>query len=203
MTNKVTYIFNNKVLLIGIYYCLEYNYYIKKFYQRVEFLGDNILNFTISCSIFYKFISHSEAKLSLILSNLNGRNVIDLIRLITVKNIQFFYHNNFELIEIVIGMIYIDSNMHCVYNIIEKIFNYYIYIYKFSINRKCLGLYAQEVIQQKYHYCINNIKQNYSIYVYLCINFIHIKNIGISIFFNNNVCKKYHSVINIIKIFLF
>ena len=46
-------------------------------YERMEFLGDSILNVVIADIVYHKFTTHSEGQLSIILANLvNSKTIV-------------------------------------------------------------------------------------------------------------------------------
>ncbi|MDP2763167.1 MAG: ribonuclease III [Enterobacteriaceae bacterium] len=104
--------------------------------ERLEFLGDSILNFIITKKLYKSFPQYSEGKLTQTRSNLTkGNKLLELSNKLTVEKYiltgkSLKSPNNsiaINAIEAIIGAIYLDSNLKNT----EKIINI---IYKNQIN---------------------------------------------------------------------
>lgn len=157
-------------------------------YERMEFLGDSILNFIIVNYIYIKYASVSEGCLSIILSNLiNSKAIITIANQLRIydfiqmslgeeQNSGILNSNNLESsIESIIAAIYLDSNFLIIEKIIKVWWKIHILNYKILL-RKNPKTELQEWMQKKYkllpEYKIKNIYNN-KIQVLLSINNIY------------------------------
>ena len=101
-------------------------------YERLEFLGDTILNFCISKMLFTKYLSLNEGQLSKKKSYLISRKVccqvakdialeekIKYSKKSSIKNVEFL---SADVVESIICSIYFEFGMEKTYNIITTLF---------------------------------------------------------------------------------
>ncbi|NRB10153.1 MAG: ribonuclease III [Rickettsiaceae bacterium] len=117
-----------------------------KNYERLEFLGDSILGFIITEILFKKFADYSEGHLAKIKSYLVSSQIISEI----AKTIKLDQHiiitkgeelsggrtnlNNLEnSLEAIIAAIYLDSDIHSSYKIVETLWDKYLHNIDLSI----------------------------------------------------------------------
>ncbi|BBA84742.1 dsRNA-specific ribonuclease [endosymbiont of Euscepes postfasciatus] len=136
--NKLKYIFKNKNLLLQ---AISHKSYTNLNNERLEFLGDSILNFIFSKYLYDKYINFSEGDMSKIRSFLiNSKLILKISKKIKLNNfIRYKNLNNISnsiienTFESIIAAIYLDSN----YNLIkveEFIINIYIKYLKLISN---------------------------------------------------------------------
>ena len=106
------------------------------YYERLEFLGDTILNFCISRMIFENFPQANEGEMSkkksFLISRQVAKNVVRNIKLDTkikvAKNINF--NKDFiiaDILESFLCVVYYEYGIDKTYNIVEALYNYYLY----------------------------------------------------------------------------
>lgn len=131
-------------------------------YERMEFLGDSILNVVIADIVYHKFTNHSEGQLSIILANLvNSKTIVmvakklDLGQKIILDNGEEQCGgrenpNNLEnALEAIIASIYLDSDFSTIKNIISKWWtDFFIDINK--LFQKDYKSQLQELLQKRY-----------------------------------------------------
>jgi len=126
----------------------------KKNYERMEFLGDTILNFCISRAVFEKFLNKDEGFLSKKKSFLCSRKICGEIckKIKLSEKIIISKHSN-VMIDTIAGNVF-ESFLCCIYyeygiekvhQIVEELFEEYINID--ILNPK---MYLQEYMQKKY-----------------------------------------------------
>ncbi|WMC20338.1 MAG: ribonuclease III [Enterobacteriaceae bacterium PSpyr] len=153
---KIGYYFKKKIILLK---SLKYN---NNNNERLEFLGDSILNFIISNILFKKFPLINEGEMSRIRSNLINyktlskiANEFNLIKYIKFKQKKFSNYNHYKnlilsnIIEALIAGIYLDSNIYTIEKIILNWYNKYIKKIKLSILNKDYKTILQEILQKK------------------------------------------------------
>ena len=100
-------------------------------YERMEFLGDNILGFVIADLLYHQFINYSEGKLSIMLANLvNSKTISAISKKLDLGN-KIILDNGEEksggrnrlsnlenVLEAVIAAIYLDSDFSTVKKIV-------------------------------------------------------------------------------------
>ena len=134
----------------------------KNNYERMEFLGDSILNAVIADVVYNKFNDYSEGQLSVILANLvNSKTIVKVaIKLNLGKEIKLddgeemcggrTNPNNLEnALEALIGAIYLDSDFDTVKNVVSEWWT------EFFSNREKLfqrsyKTQLQELVQKRY-----------------------------------------------------
>lgn len=133
--------------------------------ERLEFLGDSILNFLITKKIYKLYPEKSEGKLTNIRSNLISNNkLLKIANKLKIKN-NIITGNSIKNIndsiiintlEAVIGSIYLDSNIETIENITNC-------IYKKIINTNTLTIKDPKSTLQEYLQHINIPIPNYKI----------------------------------------
>lgn len=129
----IGYKFNNKALLEQSLthrsYCINHN-------ERLEFIGDSILNFIISHILFKKNPKLNEGKMSYLRANLVNKYTLTKI----ANNIKLsdylrlgdgelksggMYRSSIlaDAVEAIIGAIFIDSNFDIAYQVVEHHYN--------------------------------------------------------------------------------
>ena len=157
---RFNYKFKNYLLLSN---SLTHRSYNNKNNERLEFLGDSIINLIIGKLLYFKFINLSEGILSIIRSNIVNQfslfilgktnKIPNYIKLgeSEKKNLGLFRISNISnTIESFIGAIYIDSNFIYIYKII-----YYLY-------KKTLNNFNTEILSKDYKSILKEIFQNYN-----------------------------------------
>jgi ribonuclease III len=159
---KFEYTFNNKNILIA---ALTHPSAVKNkdnSYERMEFLGDSILNAIIADIIYTKFKNYSEGQLSVIQANLvNSKtlnivaNNIGLAKEIILDNGEEqcggrTNPNNLEnALEALIAAIYLDSDFYKTKEVIGKWWeDFFLDINK--LFQKDFKTQLQELVQKKY-----------------------------------------------------
>ena len=131
-------------------------------YERMEFLGDSILNAAIADIIYKKFKDYSEGELSIILANLvNSKTIVkvaialDLGKEIILDNGEELYGgrtnpNNLEnALEALIAAIYLDSDFDTVKNVISKWWEEF-FLNTDELFQKDYKTQLQELVQKEY-----------------------------------------------------
>ena len=128
----------------------------KKNYERMEFLGDTILNFCVSKMIFEQFKNEDEGFLSKKKSFLCSRRVCREIayNIGLDKKIIFSKRSNVD-IESIIGNVF-ESLLCCIYyeyviEKVEQIVDFLFREYLFIENIDEAKMRLQEIVQKKYH----------------------------------------------------
>jgi ribonuclease III len=131
-------------------------------YERMEFLGDSILNVVIADIVYHKFTNHSEGQLSIILANLvNSKTIVMVAKKLDLGNKIILDNgeeqsggrenpNNLEnALEAIIASIYLDSDFSTIKNIISKWWaDFFIDIDK--LFQKDYKSQLQELLQKRY-----------------------------------------------------
>ena len=102
-------------------------------YERMEFLGDSILNFIVTDLVYNRFENYSEGELSVIVSNLvNSKTIVKVSKKLNLgdkiildvgeeKSGGRNNHNNLEnVLESVIAAIYLDSDFSTVKMVVSN-----------------------------------------------------------------------------------
>ena len=102
-------------------------------YERMEFLGDSILNFIITDLVYNRFKNYSEGELSVIVSNLvNSKTIVEVSKKLNLGNKIILdigeersggknNHSNLEnVLEAVIAAIYLDSDFSTVQVVVSN-----------------------------------------------------------------------------------
>ena len=131
-------------------------------YERMEFLGDSILNLVIADIIYHKFTDNSEGKLSVILANLvNSKTIVTVARKLNLGREIILDHgeeqcggrdnpNNLEnVLEAMIAAIYLDSNFATIKGIISEWWAEF-FIDADKLLKKDYKSQLQELIHKKY-----------------------------------------------------
>ena len=131
-------------------------------YERMEFLGDSILNTILSTYVYKEYFKFSEGELSIVLSKLvNSKTIVKIANELKISNlIQMSTgeektggrkkNNNLEnAVEALIGSIYLDSNFTIVEKIVLQWWNKHITNLKIFF-QKDNKTKLQELIQKKY-----------------------------------------------------
>ncbi len=157
LQNKIKYKFKKKKILIT---CLTHRSYNKNHNEKLEFLGDSILNFIITKIIYNKFSYKEEGYMTRLRSNLvNKKNLFKIAK--NIKLNKYIYLGNCEIkmngqykksilantLEAIIGGIFLDSNN---INIIENTIKY-LFLNKtilFNKNNKDPKTILQEYLQK-------------------------------------------------------
>ncbi len=159
LQNKIKYKFKNKKILI---LSLTHRSYSINHNERLEFLGDSILNFIITKKIYKKFFLEKEGYMTRIRSNLvNRENLLKIAQKLELNKYILLGQGEIKMkgqykksilsntVEAIIGGIFLDSNnIKIVENIINKLFfknNKFFYIKKNSKDFKTL---LQEYLQK-------------------------------------------------------
>lgn len=131
-------------------------------YERMEFLGDSILNAVIADIVYNKFADYSEGQLSIILANLvNSKTIVQVAEKLNLAEKIILDSgeeqcggrnnpNNIEnALEAVIAAIYLDSNFNTIKEIIEKWWSEFFQDANKLFKRDCKSQ-LQEIVQKKY-----------------------------------------------------
>ncbi len=133
LENKIKYFFKNKKILI---LSLTHRSYSNKHNERLEFLGDSILNFIITQKIYKKLYLEEEGYMTRIRSNLvNKKNLFKIAQKLELSKYIFLGKCEIKMkgqykksilsntVEAIIGGIFLDSNnIKTVENIISNLF---------------------------------------------------------------------------------
>ncbi len=100
-------------------------------YERLEILGDSILQTLITEMLYFKYPNHSEGQITIIRQNLvNSTNLQNIF--LSLNLMEVFKENNFkfisgnvcdDLFEAIIGAIYLDSDYETIKRIVSNIFS--------------------------------------------------------------------------------
>jgi len=169
---NLKYKFNNiKLLEYALTHSSYSNELGKKNYERLEFLGDSVLELVISDLLYKKYSSQDEGTLSKLRSGIVNRKILSIVaRSLNLKN--FIRLGKGELkdkglekesilaaaLEAIYGAIYLDSNFNIAYKVIKKSFKSFIdnaFTDEYSIDYKTK---LQEIVQQKF-----KLEPNYSV----------------------------------------
>lgn len=131
-------------------------------YERMEFLGDSILNFIITDLVYRKFNNYSEGKLSVIVSNLvSSKTIVQVSKKLKLdrkiildigeeKSGGRNNDNNLEnVLESIIAAIYLDSN----FNTVKIIVSHWWSEFFKDVNQLVQKSYKsqlQELLQKRY-----------------------------------------------------
>jgi ribonuclease III len=131
-------------------------------YERMEFLGDSILNAVIADIIYNKFSDYSEGHLSIILANLvNSKTIVKVAEKLNFAEKIVFDSgeeqcggrnnpNNIEnALEAIIAAIYLDSDFKTVKTTIMKWWSEFFKDADKLFKRDCKSQ-LQEIVQKKY-----------------------------------------------------
>ncbi len=157
LQKKIKYFFK-KIKILKI--CLTHRSYNIKNNEKLEFLGDSILNFIITKIIYKKFLNKKEGYMTRLRSNLvNKKNLFKISK--NLKLNKYIYLGQCEIkmkgqykksilantLEAIIGGIYLDSKN---INILEKIIKYLFIKNKIlnKINKKDPKTILQEYLQK-------------------------------------------------------
>ena len=131
-------------------------------YERMEFLGDSILNATIADMVYRKFEDYSEGELSVILANLVNSKTIVKVAIALGLGKEIVLDNGEELsggrtnpnnlenaLEALIAAIYLDSDFDTVKNVISKWWARF-FLDAENLFQKDYKTQLQELAQKKY-----------------------------------------------------
>ena len=152
--SNIQYRFNNNKLLKQALthrsICSENNY------EKLEFLGDSIINFYVTNWLFSNYKNANESELSIRRAQLINKKKLAYISkelklykgLIIEKNIILSERIHCDIFESLIGAIYMDSN----YNTVHDILNNLSYFFKnsnknYDFKGKIISLYNQKKIK--------------------------------------------------------
>ena len=131
-------------------------------YERMEFLGDSILNATIADMVYRRFEDYSEGELSVILANLvNSKTIVKVAVALGLEK-EIVLDNGEELsggrtnpnnlenaLEALIAAIYLDSDFDTVKNVISKWWARF-FLDAENLFQKDYKTQLQELAQKKY-----------------------------------------------------
>ncbi len=157
LQKKIKYFFK-KIKILKI--CLTHRSFNNKNNEKIEFLGDSILNFIITKIIYKKFLNKEEGYMTRLRSNLvNKKNLFKISK--NLKLNKYIYLGQCEIkmkgqykksilantLEAIIGGIYLDSKN---INIVEKTIKYLFIKNKIlnKINKKDPKTILQEYLQK-------------------------------------------------------
>tara|TARA_A100001015_G_C15037398_1_gene737193 strand:- start:580 stop:1242 length:663 start_codon:yes stop_codon:yes gene_type:complete len=128
LQQRLPYHFTNEALLVQ---ALTHKSVHEEHYEKLEFLGDSILNYVISSIIFQNRKSLNEGQLSMLRSKVVNKkalsNVAEKIQLhlfIKTKSSQAISQTiQADVIEAIIGAIYMDGGMDAVTGVIRHHFS--------------------------------------------------------------------------------
>ena len=156
ISNKLNYTFINSDLLLE---AITHKSISKNNYERLEFLGDAVLQLVISKYLFDKFPHHQEGYLSREKQSIVSKNTISklsldlkLLDLLRSNNLDLASNNSLreslsaDLMESLIGAIFLDSNYLNCEKIIINIFRKYLNSIK-VVGRKDPKTLLQEYMQ--------------------------------------------------------
>ena len=156
ISNKLNYTFINTDLLLE---AITHKSISKNNYERLEFLGDAVLQLVISKYLFDKFPHHQEGYLSREKQSIVSKNTISklsldlqLLDLLRSNNLDLSSNNSLreslsaDLMESLIGAIFLDSNYLNCEKIIINIFRKYLNSIK-VVGRKDPKTLLQEYMQ--------------------------------------------------------
>ena len=131
-------------------------------YERMEFLGDSILNASIADILYHQFPEYDEGQLSIVLANLvNSKTLAGIAKKLKIVDFIVLNHgeeqiggrknpNNLEnALEAIIGAIYLDSNFMTVRSIIQKWWIHFFEDRNYLFRRDSKSI-LQELVQKKY-----------------------------------------------------
>ncbi|MDZ5761234.1 ribonuclease III [Lyticum sinuosum] len=163
LENKINYKFNNKSLLRGALTHPSYDLSLKgaekrRFYQRLEFMGDAVLSSAIVDMLYHSYPDSSEGELALFHTNLVKSSSIVKV----AQNINLFEHIIFgksdlkyseisfleNSMESLLGAIYIDGGYDLLRNRVIKLWNNLILSSDF-FSKKSAKSELQEYLQKK------------------------------------------------------
>ncbi len=156
---RIKYKFKNqKILLLS----LTHRSYSNIHNERLEFLGDSVLNFLVTKKIYEKFSPESEGYMTRIRSNLvNGKNLLKIAKKLQLNKYILLGQGEIKMkgqykksilsntVEAIIGAIFLDcKNTKIIENIINKLFfkkkkNFYL-----NKNKKDFKTLLQEYLQK-------------------------------------------------------
>ncbi|BBA85203.1 ribonuclease 3 [endosymbiont of Sipalinus gigas] len=198
LEKKLKYIFKNKILLLQ---ALSHSSFSNINNEKLEFLGDSILNFIITNKIYEKFSNLNEGEMSNLKSILvksttltkiaNKFEIYNYILLGKSEYNKKKYIENSILansIEAIIGAIFLDSNIKKVKIIIDNLYyDFFLNIDNFKNTNKDFKSLLQNLLQKnkislpKYIVLdnIENKKNNYIFLIICKIKELHISSYGI------------------------
>lgn len=131
-------------------------------YERMEFLGDSILNIIIADIVYHKFTTYSEGQLSIILANLvNSKTIVTVAKKLNMGKKIILDNgeeqsrgrenpNNLEnVLEAVIAAIYLDSDFATIKNIVSRWWAEF-FIDTNKLFQKDYKSQLQELVQKRY-----------------------------------------------------
>ena len=126
--DKINYIFKNKELLT---LAITHKSASKENNERLEFLGDALLNFFITKTIFNKFKDIQEGKLTQIRASLVSRHYLNrlgkelgLADLVVLGRGENTENNSIlgNVVEAIVGAIYLDGGLEKTQEFLTKLF---------------------------------------------------------------------------------
>ena len=128
----------------------------KHFIERLEFIGDKILNLSVADLLYKKHLKAREGELTLRISNVVDNNflffIIDRIGLLKFININSILNAKFlrkkigSIFEAIIGLIYYENNL---YNTILCVQNFYKHFIQFATDNKNPKSKLQEFLHSR------------------------------------------------------
>ncbi|MGD6858504.1 MAG: ribonuclease III [Enterobacteriaceae bacterium] len=167
LQNKINYIFRSTdILNQALTHC---SFKINN-NERLEFLGDSILNYIISKEIYFRYFNLNEGYMSLIKSNLVSKKILfsiskkfELQKYIKTNSFNINKKENYyssimsNAMEALIGAIFLDSSIYIVQKLIINWYTPYLKNIKSKISKKDFKTKLQEYTQ-KYNSSLPNYK---------------------------------------------
>ncbi len=166
--------------------------------ERLEFLGDSILNFSITSMIFAQYKSMNEGNLSRLRANLVNQSFLekiainlDLPKYIRLGNGEIKSGGNYrssilsDAVEAIFGAVFEDSGFRSAYNVIINQYTYFLHSSESIHFQKDSKSFLQEFLQRKgmslpkYALISSHCKEKISFEVECTIPSIGIKTYGI------------------------
>lgn len=127
LQNKLGYNYSNPALLLQ---ALTHKSAHENHYEKLEFLGDSILNFCISSLIFKEYQDLDEGKLSILRSRLVSKPTLSRVgktfhldTYIKTKNLKVSDSVRADVVEALIGAIYMDSGIQACQRFVKQHFS--------------------------------------------------------------------------------
>ncbi|NEN75680.1 ribonuclease III [Pelistega sp. NLN82] len=156
---RLSYQFNNKELLMR---ALTHRSYGINHNERLEFLGDSILNFSVAALLFSLLHNQDEGDLSRIRSSLvNQQTLADLAIKLQLPDVVLLGEGELksggfrrpsilaDTMEAIFGAIYLDSNIEQAQNVIEHLYRPLLKDADFSTLGKDAKTLLQEMLQAR------------------------------------------------------
>lgn len=128
LQSELGYVFSNTEYLTQ---ALTHKSANKNNYEKLEFLGDSILNYCVSSLIFQKYHNLNEGKLSILRSRLVSKptlsrigKVLNLDDHIQTENLKISDSVRADVVEAIIGAIYLDNGIDACHKLISQHFSF-------------------------------------------------------------------------------